>query len=160
MTSVELLIEELNHARQAMRKLLADLEVAQATSQELYPSWTVKELLSHIAGWDDACIATLEAVHRGTSPATPAARGINLYNASTVAERAALPLEKVIQEWELTRETFLQAIRALPADKLDEPFVFAWGPTGTLTQLVRIFAEHEEEHVEEIRKKLSVGDPQ
>lgn len=157
MTSVDSLIEELVQARQAMRKLLSDLEVARATSQELYPDWTIKELLSHIAGWDDACIATLEAVRRSASPSTPAACGIDLYNVSTVAARAALPLEEVIQEWEQTRKTFLQAIRDLPAEKLDAPFVFAWGPTGTLTQLVRIFAEHEKEHVEEIRSKISAS---
>ena len=155
-TSVDPLIDELLYARQIMRKLLHDLEKAHADTQELYPTWTIKELLSHIAGWDDACIASLQAFTQGTVPSTPAARGIDLYNASTVAERAALPLDKVIQEWEQTRQTFIQAIRDLPTEKLDEPFVFAWGRTGNLSQLVRIFVEHEEEHAQEIRTKLSV----
>ena len=156
MNRIDPLIAELVQARQVMRKLLADLEEAHAATRELYPTWTIKELLAHIAGWDDACIATLQAVTAGTLPATPAARGIDVYNASTVAERAALPLERVIREWEQTRETFIQAIRDLPPEKLDEPFIFAWGPAGTLTQLVEIFTDHEQEHAEEIRGKLSV----
>ena len=62
MTSADPLIDELIQARQVMRRLLHDLETAHAAAQELYPTWTIKELLSHIAGWDDACIATLLAV--------------------------------------------------------------------------------------------------
>ena len=160
MPSAEELIIELDRARQSMRDLLRDLEAQHAASRELYPTWTVKELLSHIAGWDDACIASLRAHCQGDVPATPAARGIDPYNESTVAERAALTLEKVIQEWEQTREVLKQIIRELPAEKLDQPFVFPWGPTGNLTRMVRIFVEHEEEHVEEIRRKLSVNSSQ
>ncbi len=156
MTSVESLIEELVHARQVMRQLLADLEQTHGTSLELYPTWTIKELLSHLAGWDDACIATLQAVAVNKTPATPAARGLDLYNESTVAERADLPLEKIILEWEKTREIFHQAIRDFPPDKVDAKFTYAWGSTGNLTTMVKIFAEHELEHAEEIRKNLDL----
>jgi hypothetical protein len=150
--SAEQLIAELEQAREVMRGLLRDLEAAHAESRELYPTWTIKELLAHITGWDDACIASLQAHSQGTAPATPAARGINPYNASTVAERQALPLEHVIKEWEQTREAFKQAIRDLPDEKFREAFVFPWGPKDTLGNMITIFAEHEIEHAEEIRK--------
>lgn len=156
MPSAETLIAELDHARHILRQLLQDLEAQHAASLEVYPTWTIKELLAHVAGWDDACIATLRAHSRGELPATPAASGIDLYNVSTVARRAALPLEQVIQEWESTREVLKQIIRDLPAEKLAEQFVYPWGPTGDLTRMVHIFAEHEAEHAEEIRKKMSV----
>ncbi len=160
MSSAEQFIEELDHSRQLLRELLRDLETAHAGTRELYPTWTIKELLAHVAGWDDACIASLQAHLQDHIPATPAAQGIDLYNGSTVAEREALSLEKVIQEWEHTREVFKQAIRDLPAEKLDQPFVFPWGPTGTLDVMVRIFAEHECEHAQEIRKLIAMpGSP-
>ena len=146
----EQLIAELDHARDEMRKLFRDLDAR----QEVYPSWTVKELLAHITGWDDSCIASLHAHSYGDVPATPASRGIDLYNASTVHEREALSLEHVVREWETTRETFKQLIINLPEAKLHEPFVFPWGTRGTLEHIVSIFAEHELEHVEEIRKKV------
>src|SRR5512146_287676 len=138
MTSADPLIAELERAREVMRELLHDLEVAHAESRELYPTWTIKDLLAHIAGWDDACIASLQAHAQGNVPATPAARGINTYNASTVAEREALSLDQVIKEWEKTRETFKQAIRDLPVEKLSEPFVFPWGPKSILKDMVQI----------------------
>ncbi len=151
MTNADQLIAELDRAREVMRALLRDLEAAHAQSRELYPTWTIKELLAHIAGWDDACIASLQAFSQGDVPATPAARGIDLYNASTVAEREALPLEHVIMEWEKTREIFKQAIREVPAEKIAERFVFPWGQQGTLEQMVMVFVEHETEQAEEIR---------
>src|SRR5512133_3444004 len=133
------LIENLDRARETMRALLRDLEAEHAETRELYPTWTIKELLSHITGWDDASIASLRAHSLGNLPGTPAARGIDPYNASTVLERQSLSLEQVIREWEYSREEFKQAIRDLPEEKLHEPFVFPWGPCATLDQLVEIF---------------------
>ena len=87
-------------------------------------------------------------------PATPAAIGINPYNASSVLERQALSLEQVIQEWEATHKVFLQAIRHLPPETTEAVFVYPWGPSGNLADLVEILVEHENEHAEEIRQKI------
>ena len=142
------LIAELDYAHDEMHRLLKDIDA----QQEIYPTWTAKELISHMTGWDDGCIASLRAHVTGDVPSTPAARGINPYNASTVHEREALSLDHVVREWELTRETFKQLIQELPDEKLNQPFVFPWGEKGTLEGMVQIFAEHEREHVAEIRQ--------
>lgn len=147
------LIDELDHAHEAMRLLLQSLN----TSQEVYPTWTVKELLAHLTGWDDASIASLQAHSHGDIPSTPASRGIDPYNASTVNERVALSLEQVIREWEQTREVLKQVIRDLPDERLSKELVFPWGPKGSVEELIGIFAEHELEHVEEIRGNLARG---
>ena len=157
MSEKELLIKELDHGRELIQRLLKDLEEARCTSKEVYPTWTIKELLAHLTGWDDACIASLKAFSRNDVPATPASRGINPYNASTVHEREALSLEQVIGEWEYTREEFKQAIRDLPEEKVNEPFVMPWGPKSTLAEMVKIFAEHEVEHAEEIGQIIASG---
>ena len=154
MNAQETYIKELEHARSTMQSLLDDLESAHKDNQEVYPTWTIKELLAHLTGWDDACIASLQAHARSEVPATPASRGIDPYNASTVHEREALSLEQVIQEWDHTRETFKALIHALPDEKVAEPFVFPWGPKGLLKDMVKIFVEHEIKHAEEIRKRL------
>jgi Mycothiol maleylpyruvate isomerase N-terminal domain. len=31
------------------------------TQLEIYPGWTIREVMEHVAGWDDAAIATLRA---------------------------------------------------------------------------------------------------
>jgi hypothetical protein len=140
------LIQQLDEARAKMRAVLEGID----TRVEIYPTWTIKEVLAHIAGWDDVSASSLRLHAGGHEPPTPAARGIDYYNAESVATRAALSYQQVVQEWELAREEFKAALLALSPEKLAEPFIFPWGPTGTVALLVRIFAEHEEEHAAEI----------
>jgi len=153
MDEKERFIADWNHGHEMIAQLLQDLEATHRESSELYPTWTIKELLAHLAGWDDACIASLRAFARGDAPATPASRGIDPYNASTVHEREALSLDHVIKEWSLSRKEFIAAIRELPDEKVSEAFVMPWGSRGTLADMVKIFAEHDVEHAEEIRAK-------
>jgi uncharacterized protein (TIGR03083 family) len=141
------LIQQLDHARQAMQALVAEID----TQMECYPGWTAKHLLAHIAGWDDAAASSLRAHAGGREPATPAVQGIDAYNAESVATRETLGYEHIVQEWELAREQLKAAILEMPEDLLDEPLLLPWGGTGTVAQIVAIFAHHEREHAEEIR---------
>jgi len=142
------LIQQLDEARAKMRAVLVDMD----TQMEIYPDWTVKQVLAHITGWDDAIIASLRAHAGGDEPGTPASRGIDFYNAQSVAERKALAYDQVVKEWELAREQLKTAIKEMPAERLEEPLLFPWGQVGTIAQLVAIFAHHEEEHAGDIRK--------
>src|SRR3989304_460790 len=145
------LIQRLEHAHDTVRGLLADID----TQATIYPGWTLKQLIAHFTGWDDAVTASLHAHAVGNEPATPAVQGIDPYNAVSVATREALSFEQTVKEWELAREQLKAAVRDLPAQKLAEPLLFPWGRTGTVAQLLAIFYEHEEEHVEEIRNHLA-----
>ena len=123
-------------------------------NQSIYPHWTIKEIIAHLAGWDDAVIASLKAHATGDVPDTPASRGINHYNAATVTERETLSYQHTFDEWEATREILKQTIRDLPNERLSEPLVYPWGPTGMVIELIQIFADHETEHANEISEIL------
>jgi hypothetical protein len=145
------LIQQLDQARDRLQTLLANID----TEREIYPGWTIKHVLAHIAGWDDATIASLRAHVKGDQPGTPAVRGIDYYNAQSVATREALSYEQVIREWELARDELKTIIQEMPEDKLAEPLLFPWGQTGTIAQIIAIFASHETEHAEEIEKIIA-----
>lgn len=149
----ERLIQELDQARAMMVRVVNMAD----PSQEIYASWKLKQVLDHITGWDDAVIASLRAHISGDVPATPAQRGINDYNARTVSERESIDLDHSIREFEVTREQLKQLIRQVPPDKVAQPFVVPWGGRGTLSEVVEIFVEHEEEHAQEIQKILERG---
>jgi hypothetical protein len=146
MASKTELTAQLDAAREEMRAVLEGMDI----HMEIYPGWTIKHVLAHIAGWDDAVIASLHAHAGGQEPAAPAARGIDFYNAQSVATREALSYEHVVKEWGLARQQFKAALDALSPEKLAEPLLFPWGATGTVAQLVQIFAEHELDHAAEI----------
>ena len=141
------LIQQLDQAREKMRAALKDFD----TQIEIYPGWTIKHVLAHIAGWDDAVIASLQAHAGGKEPDTLDVRGIDVYNAQSVAKREALSYDQVVNEWEMAREQVKDILNEMPAEKFEEEFVFPWGPKGTIARFIAVFVEHEEEHAEEIQ---------
>jgi len=145
------LIRQLDQARQA---LLAILEMIPSGS-EIYPTWKLKELLAHLAGWDEAAIASIQAYMAGEAPVTPAGVGINAYNAQSVACRASLSLEQVRVECEQRREGLKALIRQMEEGQLNAPLVLPWKGTGSVAQIVEIYAEHELEHAAELREALN-----
>ena len=141
------LIQQLDEARAELWTVLADLDAG----TEIYPNWTVKELLAHLTGWDEAVTSSLRAHAGGEEPAAPATLGIDFYNAQSVETRESLSYEQIHQECELAREQLKAAIHELPPEKFQEPLLFPWGPTGTVRQLIRVFVHHDKEHAEEIQ---------
>lgn len=144
------LIEDLDRARETMRAVVNKVD----PQREIYPGWTMKHVLAHIAGWDDATIASLHAHMGGQEPGTPAVRGIDYYNAESVATREPLSYEQVVHEWEFAREQVKDLLRQMPADKFEEPLLSAWGATGSVAGLIAVFVRHEIEHAEEIEGLL------
>ena len=118
----------------------------------IYAPWRMKEVLDHITGWDDAVIASIRSLLAGEPPATPAARGIDYYNAQTVSSREAIPYEVAQREWEASRVTLLNLISQMTEEQLHTRFVLPWGAQGKVEDLVEIFTEHEETHAKEIHE--------
>lgn len=143
-------ITRLNASRAEMRAIV---KLAQ-DNPTIYAPWRMKEVLDHITGWDDAVIASIRSLLAGETPATPAARGIDFYNAETVSSREAIPYEVTQREWEASRQTLLSLIDTMTEKQLHTCFVTPWGQMATIEDLVATFTEHEETHAREIRTIL------
>jgi len=153
MSDRESYIKRYEAARNEMREIV---QMAQGNPQ-IYAPWRMKEVLDHITGWDDAVIASIKSMLAGEVPATPAARGIDVYNAETVSSRESIPYEVTQREWEASRVELLGLIREMTEEQLHQRFTFPWGDEGTIENLVDIFVEHEEEHAKEIREIIMKG---
>jgi hypothetical protein len=139
-------IQRLQAARAEMREIVRHAQ----SNPTIYEPWRMKEVLDHITGWDDAVIASIRSLLAAEPPATPAARGIDVYNAETVSSREAIPYEVTQREWEASRVTLLDLIQEMTEAQLHARFVFPWGNQGTIEELVEVFIEHEETHAREI----------
>lgn len=148
------LIQRLDEARHSLEMVIPRVD----TSKDIYPNWTMKQMLDHIAGWDDAVIASLRAHVEGQAPGTPADRGVDYYNAQTVETRESLDYDHTYREWQASRLLLKQMIRTASDEKLSDPLVAPWGETGTISQIVEIFASHEEEHTTDILRWLENPD--
>ena len=144
----EELIQRLDEARAVLQALLADIPA----ETEIYPGWTLRQFYAHLTGWDDVVTASLRAHALGQTPATPAVKGIDAYNAESVATRSTLDYDRIVREWHLARDEELKAaLRELPSES-GRTDLYAWGPTGSVEKMIGVFVWHEgEEHAEELR---------
>lgn len=149
MDKIHELLNEFEQARQKTRRQLEGIDVY----MEIYPNWTVKELLAHLAGWDDATIVALQAHSQGEATPLLALRGIDAYNEQTVGERSNLDYAQIVQEWDLVREQLVAILKELPPEQLKDRIVSPWGPMLNVEQLIRIMIEHEEEHAEVLEER-------
>jgi hypothetical protein len=115
-------------------------------------------MLAHMTGWDDATIDSLRAHVVGRPPALEAIRSLDEYNLLTVSSRGDLDYEQVLKEWRLTRQVLRTIIEQLPDEKYIEPLIVPWGDKTTVTFLVDMFRDHEEDHARDISRWLEHPD--
>jgi len=142
----DILIQRLEDARQRLSALVDQAP----TDRCIYPSWTIKEYIDHISGWDDAIVEALEAHAKNEPIPQSAARGIDAYNAQTVSTRETLDLAHSRGEFNVGHERVIQALKNLPDERFDQPLVFPWGGHGTAEDLIEIFVEHDQEHTKHL----------
>lgn len=140
----------LDESRAVMRKVLERIE----KNREIYPTWTIKQMLSHIAGWDEALAASLTSYMKGKPPQTMAYQGVDAYNANSVSTREELDLEHVIREWEFERQKVRGAVEGLTEEQMDDTIVYPWGGEGSIYSLVLSLAYHELNHAKEVQEQL------
>ncbi len=144
------LLDRLDQTRNEIESLLPQID----PNREIYPGWTIKHMLAHMTGWDDATIDSLRAHVLGRPPSVEAVRSIDEYNALTVSSRQDLEYEQVLQEWRLTRQILRTLIAEIPEEKFLQPVIVPWGEKTTITFLVEMFRHHEQEHLRDIRAWL------
>jgi hypothetical protein len=140
------LLHRLDETRETIEQILPTID----PEKEIYPGWTIKDMLAHMTGWDDATIDSLKAHVVDRPPSVPAIRSLDEYNSGTVTSRHDLNYDQVVKEWRLTRQVLRTLIEQMPLDKFFEPVVVPWGEKNTVTFLVEMFRGHEEEHVRDI----------
>jgi len=142
----DFLLHRMDEARTMIEKLLPEID----PHKEIYPGWTIRDMLAHITGWDDATIDALRAHVVEHPPSVPAIRSLDEYNALTISSRKDLDYDHVLKEWRLTRQVLRTLIEQLPGDKFLSPVIVAWGGKTTVADLVDMFREHEEQHTRDI----------
>ncbi len=148
MDQKERLIERLDQGRRALQGMMVDLD----RSMEICPGWTIKEILAHVAGWDEVVTAALQAHVDGAVPAPLDPPGIDDCNEVMIRKCEVLSYEEVAQYWRQARRELKNTLMDMPADKLNEQLLYPWGERGNAARVVAILSEHEKEHADEIRE--------
>ncbi len=145
------LLAYIDGVRQKLGMVISETE----PTQEIYPGWTIKEVIGHITAWEIVIHKAIQAFTAGDPPYFLREQDFDLFNQSAVEFRAEWSLEQVLKEWKDVRADLRSAIEALDPGLLEEELVLPWGSERTLSELIEILGEHESEHMEGIIKVTS-----
>jgi hypothetical protein len=121
-------------------------------NRKIYPLWTIREIIAHLSGWDDAAIGFLNALLKGETPPTPAARGTTVYNAETVSTREGLSYDHIVREYVNTRAKLIALVRQVSEEMVTQKSTLPWGEAGSMEDIVQVFGPHEMEHAMDVKK--------
>jgi hypothetical protein len=77
------------------------------------------------------------------------------FNNRAVLEQSKLSEENLVLEWERAHKDFIDAISAMPLEKLTSDSVYPWADEhGDIVTLVEIMIDHNTGHLEDITKAI------
>jgi hypothetical protein len=142
------ILNALENSHAAMMAQLNEID----KQRMIYPLWTIREIIAHLSGWDDAAIGFVNALLKGEIPPTPAARGADVYNSETVSTREGLSYDHIVREYIQTRIKLVALVRQMSEEMIVQKSVLPWGGEGSLVDIVQVFGPHEFEHVADVQK--------
>ncbi len=158
------LLEQIDREWQALQAILAQVPPEWMVEPGVHGSWSVKDIMAHIAVWQQRMVGWMEVTLRGEEPQIlpPGLTWDNLdeWNERTYQENRGRPLEDVRAHLQRSYEQARRIAAAAPEADLLAPRRFPWRKENPLWYLVAAnTCWHYAEHAQAIRewlKRLSV----
>ncbi len=116
--------ELVQQVEQGFQELLQAVEGLsdEAATRVWYGTWSVRDIMAHIAGWHREMASALQRVARGERP-TP--EGVDYsdadaWNARFAQAHADTPWPQMLQELRASKDALLAAARQVPEDRFEE----------------------------------------
>ncbi len=145
MSDREQIYSQLEDARKKLLAAIDGLKPEQMTVP-VVDDWSVKDLLAHVACWDEFVLPDLKRVAKGRIPALASFREaeVNDWNRMLMSLRRNFPLDQAMTELKEHREATMAALDALPDERLAQG-QFPW-------IMATIAAHHDLGHAQDIVK--------
>jgi hypothetical protein len=131
------LIHDIRPAHAAYMTLMGRISPAAANAPGLVGTWSARECLAHILGWQVLALEVIEGLRDGRAVADP--EDENLFNAQAVASRADQSWEAICAEMDATVTRLIALVESLPEAQREEKLVRGWLRGSTLGH----YSEHQ-----------------
>jgi uncharacterized damage-inducible protein DinB len=146
----------LQSARKRLLAVIEELDEAGA-EQVVHGEWRVRDLLTHLAAWDELTLDFLRAVAGGVRTfevtAAPDADW-SVWNAAQVAAGGGRSLEERTSHLDAAREALMDAVYSMEAAHLELPLLAPWGFEDTVLGHLLAQAVHDSMHTDQILEAL------
>jgi uncharacterized protein (TIGR03083 family) len=154
-------ILRLRAARRELQDALNGLQEEDFLRANAINKWTLKDLMAHIASWDEEMLRVLQAFAMQTNPVFSYSisdrNDFAAWNEQQIAERRERTLEQVVAEFDGARRDLIQVAEGLTDPVLQRSKMTSWGSPATGFELLETQIGHDLEHaghVRSYRKKI------
>jgi hypothetical protein len=148
----------LDTARQELLEAAARIPAEERSTRAVCGVWTTKDLVGHIADWEQFGVEGLRLMAVGQAPAIEQIKDIEAWNQTHARARHDQPWEVVWGDLNRIRHDLLETLARMGSPELQQSFAFPWGEEGTAIEWVSVFVRHDQEHAADLRAAgLSAG---
>ncbi|MBM3946539.1 MAG: ClbS/DfsB family four-helix bundle protein [SAR202 cluster bacterium] len=139
------ILREIEDAREALMRLLEGVPEGRWEESNAEGTWSVRDVLGHIATWDEESV---NRVRNFTSGRAPVPTPTN-YNEREVERQRRLSAKAIKELFERNHTAAMRYLRSLPAEALRRADVEK--------QVMGCMANHYQEHAESLRNWVAKG---
>jgi len=153
------LINAVRASRSYLLKTIGDLSPKEIIQPATIGKWSVKDVLSHIAGWDIWVSTTIQTILGGNQPDLSAPLDVDVTNAKFVEERVRWSIDQILTEMADTLQKVLHIVGELSEEQIFKPQLFE-GHDHSINHLLTVTYEHDRCHADKIllwRKSQKTG---
>ena len=155
MDSKETLIADLVAAREELLAAVDLVPQEERPSRLVCGDWTLRDLLGHVADWEGVWVESLRQLAAGRSPQFEPVESIEAQNQAFFQARRDQSWEEAWDDLRAAHEAMLEMLQGIDEEDLARSITFLLGAQGTAYRWVRIFVEHDLEHVRDLKEELS-----
>ncbi|MEN8172087.1 MAG: DinB family protein [Chloroflexota bacterium] len=153
------LIKTIKAERARLEDIVSTLTDDQMTQTDAKDDWSIKDILAHIAAWEDLAVDRLTAAITGTSTTNPLIQNwddVHAFNAACYQENKSKTLTEVLKNFQNTYQRFLSIVNTLDDNFIAEALPFDWADGMTAFELIAANSYwHYQEHREVLEKWLN-----
>lgn len=150
------LIQKLDTARNSLLAAIDGLTEAEMTTQAITDSWTIKNILAHIAAWDAEAAYAIRILATEKTPhfnyRIDPKDDFREWNAQQVRKRRGMRVAQVLAELSDTRQKLIEIVEGLEESQLTWFGHVPWGWSASVEELIQVQAEHDADHAAMIRE--------
>lgn len=145
-------LARLAKSRRDLRRAIQGLSEEEMTQVQAEGEWTIKDVLGHIASWEEICLEPLRRYADGDPFAAEVTKDYLGLNEGLAARKQDIPLDVILDEWDAIRQELVAAANKLSAEQWEQRVLFPWGDEGAVAEMLDELYQHELEHVHAIQQ--------
>lgn len=152
------LLENLESAQNDLQNLLDEMQADKLTEAGVVAGWSVKDIVAHIAFWEQRVTAWAAALDQGTRPEPPfwsSDWSEERINQAIYEQNRDRPLQDVLDQWQAVHQGVMQAVQEMSERELFERKVEWLGNASFAEALPGNSFEHLRHHEQDIRAWLA-----